>query len=297
MRVKKHFDTMKKDRHPGTHLDELVPIIASSTAELRQAAATALDGAVTWIDTVNHSRWSKPPPNAADITVRETNLAGLKETLAEYRATKHFELLDPYRQLFDEAGNVRPESHAAVRASAPTIFRCNVFTSSLISFSLMLIELLELLLSIERANPKAKIQLPSAFAKMLVKAANDTSAGGNPLDLGNGQNVDKDNSASSTDTLVAGQKEKKRKSTKAYGEHRVWAVRLGPILTHSPRSGCARPDQPIPTLWQEGRPVVERTDFARGPLCVQIRNRQHRSLGATGHSFVCVLCLPQPVSR
>ena len=218
MRVKKHWDSMKRDRHPGTALDDLVPILASSTADLRQAAAKGLDNAITWIEIVNHSRWSKPPSTAADIAVREADLARLKEALAEFRATKHFEVLEPYRQLFDDAGNIRQDAQAAVRASAPTVFRCNVFTSSLISFSLMLIEWLELLLSIERANPKAKIQLPSAFAKMLVKSANDTSAGGNPLDLGNGKDEDREDSASSTDTLVEG-KEKKQKSTKTYGAY------------------------------------------------------------------------------
>lgn len=218
-RVKKAVNTMEKHRHPGTKLDDLFPIIASSTADLRAAAQTGLEDGMKWLDTANHSRWTKPPKTATDISVREANLARLKEALADFRATKHFEVLEPYRNLFDEAGNIKPESYRIVRSSTPTVFRCNVLTSSLISFSIALVDFLELLISVEKANPKAKIQLPSAFAKMLVKSANEKTGGGSPLDLGTGNNEDHDSeAASSTETLVEGKKKKAAKKAKTFGE-------------------------------------------------------------------------------
>lgn len=218
-RIKKHYEHMQKHRHRGTTLDDLIPVVASSTAELRAAADKSFEDAIAWLDAVNHSRWTKPAASVGDITVREANLARLQETLAEFRATGQFNVLEPYRELFDKEGNIRSESKHAIRASAPTVFRCNVFTSTLISFTITLVEFLELLLKVERENPKSRIQLPTAFAKMLMKSANSSSSGGNPLDLGTG-NAEDDNSASdSTETLVEEKKEKakKAKNAKIYG--------------------------------------------------------------------------------
>lgn len=218
-RIKRAIGDMEKRRHPGTLLDDLFPILDTCTADLRSAAQTSLEDAINWIDVVNHSRWTKPPKNATDISTREANLVRLKEALAEFRSTKHFQILEPYRDLFDENGVIKPSSHTIVRASTPSVFRCNVFTSSLISFCLSLVGFVELLIMIEKANPKAKIQLPSAFAKMLIKSANEKTGGGNPLDLGTGTNEEDDSDvASSTSTLVEQKKEKVKKKAKSYSE-------------------------------------------------------------------------------
>jgi len=223
-RVQKHFEHMKKHRHRGTKLDDLIKIVESSTFDLRSAAEKGFDDAIAWLDAVNHSRWTKPPTSVGDLSVRETNLARLRATLAEFRATGQFEVLEPYRELFDKDGNLRHESRHALRASAPSVFRCNVFTSTLIAFCITLIELLELLVKIESENPKSRIQLPTAFAKMLVSSANSPSAAGNPLDLSAGHAEDDNDSTDSASTLVDEKKEKakKVKDAKVYGEHFAW---------------------------------------------------------------------------
>ena len=220
-RTRKQFDDATKHRHPGTGLDDLVPIVARSTADLRAAADKGLNDAIEWLDVVNHSRWTKVPASAAAITVREANLASLKSALSEFRSSKHFEPLEPYRDLFDDSGNLRPHVRKTLRVSASSVFRCNVFMSTLIAFSAALTELLEMLLEIERANPKARIQLPSAFARMLVKTANIRSGTINPLDMGNGEAEDEDevsDDASSTETLVEEKHKAKVKKAKTYGK-------------------------------------------------------------------------------
>ena len=218
--MKQHIQHTEKHRHRGTKLEDLVPILAASTADLRTAAEKSFDDAILWIDAVNHSRWTKPPTSAGDISLRQANLARLKETLAEFRSTKQFEVLNPYHELFDKNGDIQPESRHAVRASSPSVFRCNIFTSTLVSFCITLVELLELLLKTETENPTSRIQLPTAFAKMLVKSANASSSGGNPLDLGTGNTEDRSDSSDSTSTLVEEKKEKakKVKKDKVYGK-------------------------------------------------------------------------------
>ncbi|WWD17770.1 hypothetical protein CI109_102211 [Kwoniella shandongensis] len=184
-RAKDHFKRMDEQTTPSQSLEQLLPLMEESTSELRLASTKALDDIATWLYLVNHTRWKKVPANATPIAEREANLAAVKASLAEFRASKHFVLLEPYREHFDhETGTIKKGRFETHRASSRALFRCFVLTSNLIAFSLVLIELLEMLLQIERANPKSKIQLPNAFAKMLVKSANDKQGGGNPLDLG-----------------------------------------------------------------------------------------------------------------
>ena len=220
VRVKKGIELIQSHRHHGTNLDELLPTLASSTADLRAIANKSFGDAIEWLEVVNHSRWTRPPGSCPDIASRQTNLSQLKETLQEFRLAKQFQLLEPFRDMFDEAGNLRPNVISTVRWSTTPLFRCHVFTSGLIFFVESLIELLESLLEIEKANPKSRIQLPSAFAKMLVKSANETNAAGNPLDLGTSDHDDDGGAddASSTETLVESKHpdKKKEKKTKAY---------------------------------------------------------------------------------
>jgi hypothetical protein len=292
-RIKHAVNHMEKHRHAGTKIDDLLPIIASSTSDLRSAAKTGLDDAIKWLDVANHSRWTRPPKGATEISFREANLARLKETLAEFRATKHFELLKPYRELFDERGNVRPEAATAMRASTPTVFRCNVFTSSLISFSIVLVGFLELLLEVERANPKARIQLPAAFAKMLVKSVNDKSGGGNPLDLGTGNSEDdSSDGASSTTTLVENKKEKVKKATRAkaktYGMASRPRGRQRQLIIRK-RSRCGRSLEWTAEVWERSSSAVEGSFQSSRSFCIQVRSSQCSIVVAAGHSVLGVL--------
>ena len=178
--------------------------------------ADGLDGAINWLEVVNHSRWTKPPANTPDMTSRENNLAVLREALRIFRQTKQHDVLDPYHDLFDDKGAVKPESQNLIEFSARNAFRCHIYTTGIINFAECLVSFLELLLRIERENPKARFQLPSAFSKMLVKSLNHKTAT-NPLEIGTDlHHTSSHDSDTSSETLVDEPQEKKGESSKKY---------------------------------------------------------------------------------
>ncbi|KAK8866031.1 hypothetical protein IAR55_001182 [Kwoniella newhampshirensis] len=229
VRAKEHFNRMDEHTAPSQSLGGLLPLLEESTFDLRMTSVKALEDIMTWLHLVNHTRWKKVPVSAAPIAEREANLAAVKAALVEFRESRHFALLEPYRDHFDsDTGAIKPGNLDGHRYASRALFRCFVLTSNLVSFALVLIELMELLLEIERANPTAKIQLPYAFAKMLLKSANDKKGGENPLDMGirdsSGVNVnepveddDHDDEHSETSTVVEKQK-KKEKTGKVYAK-------------------------------------------------------------------------------
>ena len=193
-----------------------MPILDECTKSLREAGATALTDLITYLLDINKSRWGALPKDSKPIADREANLKHLDTTLAEFRASKHFEILEPFRDLFDDMGNVRgdpvtfDELPASRSYSVRELFRCYVFTTSLISFSIVLVELLQVCLDVERANPKNRFQLPTKFSKMLIRNANEQS-GGNPLDMGvKAEHHAEDSEASSQLTLVGNPNEKEK---------------------------------------------------------------------------------------
>ncbi|WVF70551.1 hypothetical protein IAT40_005342 [Kwoniella sp. CBS 6097] len=254
IRAKSHFEKMEKHVDDTHSLTGLLPILADSTANLRSSSTKALDDISTWLLLVNHTRWKKKPASAPSIAERESNLAAVKDALAEYRQSKHLALLEPYKDSFDPVtGDLKAHLYEKHRYSSRDLFRCFVFTSNLISFSLTLIELLELLLEIERANPRSKIQLPKAFAKNAVKSAIEKQ-GGNPLAMGTDdhssldvhepvQADDHDDDASETSTAVDKKGEKKAK------EKRVKVHAKDPDA-EDPRNVFQRFGRSIYHLWQ-----------------------------------------------
>lgn len=222
VRTKRKVDMIEKHRLEQRSFATLLPQLRSSTADLRHAAQQGLEGVDEWLRNANHSRWTKLPANASPLQTREGNLQHLRSALTEFRESKHFEMLESLKDLFDtRTGEPRINNPTQIM-NVRELFRCYVFSTTLIHFSRTIIEFLELVLEIEKANPKARIQLPSAFAKKLVEAANDTDGGGNPLDMG-AKAAGREDDASSTSTRVdqedkagAGKKAKKAKRKTVY---------------------------------------------------------------------------------
>lgn len=201
----------------GTDYASLLPALESSTSPVRHAAADALEESIHFLHTLNHSRWTSPK-DATPTSVREDQVASLRTALAEFKAEGQFRLLDNFRDLFDGRTGEPKESITALTHSARNLFRCQVFTTTLVAFADVLVEWLDLLLEIEKANPKPAFQFPGGgTAKAAVDAANDKEGGSNPLEMGvNGDD------ASSTSTLIEGKEEKKgkgkHKEHQPYGE-------------------------------------------------------------------------------
>jgi hypothetical protein len=201
--------------------------MASATAPLRSAAQTSLETAIAWLIELNQTRWRKPKAVSSGTDVRERNLDSLRSAVQEFRQSKHFEILEPFRDAFDGQGNFKTELLGAYKYSGRDLFRCYVFTTNLVYFSLVLIEFLELLLEIERKTPQSKFQLPTRFAQMLVKSANDSTGGTNPLDMGVKDPGHVDGDEGSTETLVEEKdvEKGKTKKVKVYG------------MSHAPTKG------------------------------------------------------------
>lgn len=221
-RRNQEFDKIQLD---GADYASLLPILESATAPLRQAAGEALQESIDFLHTLNHSRWTSPK-TSTPTSVREENLARLRTALTEFRTQGQFGVLQPFKELFDERTGQPKESVPALTHAARNLFRCQVFTTTLGTYTVILIEWLELLLEIENANPKPAFQFPGGGAKAVVDAANDKEGGGNPMEMGvNGDD------GSSTDTLVdtsgkgKGKKGNTAKIGKLYGRsfirHRV----------------------------------------------------------------------------
>lgn len=244
--AQKHWQRLEEHNHPSRSLDALVPILNESSADLRQASTKALKDISQWLTLVNHTRWKKVPADAPPLSQREENLENVKRALEAFRASKQFDVLEPYREFFDPiTGEIKPEALESYRYLTRDLFRVYVLTSNLINFTLSLVTFLSLLLEIEKANPKSKIQLPNKFAKMLLKNANDKSGGGNPLDMGlkdtdgmdetSGRTSeateddvdDDDDDESVTPTTVEKKKDKKKKKEK---KRRVYGAYAPPPL-------------------------------------------------------------------
>jgi hypothetical protein len=135
-------------------------------------------------------------------------------------------VLDNYSELFDgKTGEPRKAIPIMTHASR-NLFRCQVFTTTLTGFSDVLVEWLEMLLEIEKRNPKSVFQFPGGGTKAVVEAANDKEGGGNPLEMG-GANDD----ASSTSTLVEGKGSESRsakdtKIRKSYGQSSPYCIKV-----------------------------------------------------------------------
>ena len=209
--MKRRVDEYSQHDIPGTDYASLLPILASSTAPLRQAASDALKESINLLNTLNHSRWTSPKASNPTET-REQHLAHLRVALEEFKATNQFRLLDNYAELFDERTGEPKKSIPVLTHASRNLFRCQVFTTTLSGFSDVLVEWLEMLLELEKRNPKSKLQFPGGGTKAVVEAANDKEGGGNPMEMG-GENDD----ASSTTTLVEGRGEKAKTVRRSYG--------------------------------------------------------------------------------
>jgi hypothetical protein len=217
-RAKRRIDEFSQHNIPGTDYASLLPILETSTAPLRHAAIDALQESIDLLNTLNHSRWTSPK-SSTPINVREQHLARLREALQEFKAQDQFKVLANFSELFDpKTGEPRKDITAMTHASR-NLFRCQVFTTTLSGFSDVLVEWLEMLLDIERNNPKSAFQFPggTGTTKAVMEAANDKEGGGNPMEMGGDNQAD---DASLTSTLVDGKsdKEGKKRVRRSYGK-------------------------------------------------------------------------------
>ena len=179
-RRKEYVQKIADNQRPGTALDDLIPILATSTASLRSAASDGLSEVISYLNGVNHSRWGKFKGTAIDT--RQAALARLRAALEQFQAEDVHAILAPFADTFDAQGRLRTELVGKMRYSARDLFTCYVLTTGLAAFSRALVELMELMLKLEEASPQSRWHFPTNIRKAISESAADKQ-GGNPLDM------------------------------------------------------------------------------------------------------------------
>ena len=154
-----HQSIRAQETADGLGLDDLLPILRESSADLRGECTTALGAAIDWLQRVNSHRWSferHPKAESAEegLLERRQQIADLKRVIEDYRANKGQQLLQPFRKLFDpKTGKLLPEGQRDAefeRSSIRPLFVCFVFSTNMASYSTALVSLLELLRTSKR---------------------------------------------------------------------------------------------------------------------------------------------------
>jgi hypothetical protein len=185
-RSKAMYDSIvAAEKGAGSNLEDLLPDLKAETESLRSAAETAFAGGIEFLDTINNSRWKKPPKTFVGLEVRQANLIRLRAALSEFRGSGRNQALERFRAHFDpETGRLLEWEGKAGGGSPRGLFRCFQFTATLTGFCVALIDWLELLEIIELSSPKNKFQFPGKFVHEVVRNVNDSSADGEVSGLG-----------------------------------------------------------------------------------------------------------------
>jgi len=97
----------ERELQHGHDLDSLVPILASSSLDLRNASESAIIGVMEWTQEFNSRRWANlfHPSSEEQIKQRHeklaTELKRLETALEEFRTIQRIKLIKPYERFFD----------------------------------------------------------------------------------------------------------------------------------------------------------------------------------------------------
>lgn len=162
------------EKEAGKSLEDLIPILKSSTADLRSAAQDGLQASIEWLDMINNTRWKKQPADFPSVETRQAKLHRLREALYEFRNGGTNEILAPFENMFNlSTGQLKEHYATHLTGSSRGLFRCFTFTSTLVGFCTALIDMLELLVEIELGTPKNKFQFPGKFVQEVVRNVSD----------------------------------------------------------------------------------------------------------------------------
>ena len=179
-------------RH-GNDLDTLIPILSSSSENLRSACESATRATMDWFKACNTGRWAAFFTKL-DQTHVEARSAGLKEqrrlvetALDDFRNVQRIKLLEPYEKFFDPVTKKlihelnSPEMFSAryVPVSSTvtitdvtyhrSLFICFVFTESLEAFAEHIIKVLGCVVDIDAQRPKPQLWMPGSLNQVALK--------------------------------------------------------------------------------------------------------------------------------
>jgi hypothetical protein len=200
VRERRYQELMQqKETERGHRLNDLLPVLDSTSERLRRACTTGLGELAGFLDHTNRHRWARgkkvyPTGETAQIGLdkRQANLNELRDALKAYRQQDHLKVLEKFRDMFDpETGDYRrdhPGLHSIERdrptLSMRQLFLCFVFSTNLTSYAMALADFLDTALEIEARSDKNRFQWPTAFNKIGKVALSRENDHLNPVELG-----------------------------------------------------------------------------------------------------------------
>jgi hypothetical protein len=226
----------EREEMHGHDLDSLVPILQSSSADLRQACQAAVKGASEWFHDFNSGRWAgffsklDKSNNEERHATLVAQLVAVQKSLENFRQVERVRLIKPFEKFFDPETGQRlksvithksTETFAArldqydttyarcplIPSSPRSLFICFVFTYALDAFAERLIKLLTILVDLDGKRPKPRLWAPSGFGnigrKIMSKREIDKSTV--PLAMGTSNDPTKFPSTNSSKESIDGE--------------------------------------------------------------------------------------------
>ncbi|KAF8798312.1 hypothetical protein BYT27DRAFT_7177807 [Phlegmacium glaucopus] len=157
----------------GHDLDSLVPILASSSADLRSACENGVTCVMDWFQECNSRRWAAyfSKPDTSKVKERHDKLVAqlnqLQAALEEFRSVHRSKLVQPYERFFD------PKTRRLLQSpddknmfASRSLFICFVFLDTLDAFADHLLQVLKMVVDIDTERPKAKIWFPGRLSRV-----------------------------------------------------------------------------------------------------------------------------------
>lgn len=199
-------DIREREIRHGHNFDTLIPILASSSADLRSACENGLICVMDWFQQCNTRRWAAyfSKPNDGLVKERHDKLVDqlneLQATLEEFRSVHRSKLVQPYERFFDPQTKrlLRNPDEKEMFASRcvlecfvtikslwlnlliRSLFTCFVFLDTLDAFAEHLLQVLKMVVDIDIQRPSPKIWFPGRLSKVkddIIDAEFQDSAG------------------------------------------------------------------------------------------------------------------------
>ncbi|KAF9475517.1 hypothetical protein BDN70DRAFT_883627 [Pholiota conissans] len=182
----------ERELQHGHDLDSLVPLLQSSSANLRSTTDSAVVCVMDWLQECNSRRLSTLFRKVDKEAIQKRNqrlvdqLKELQDALDEFRTVERVNLIKPYEKFFD------PETKQLLKTkdlfASRSLYICFVFIDTLDAFADRLSELLKTLIDIDAQRPKTKIWFPGRIATVKENiVGNDFQDSNSPLGLGTAQ--------------------------------------------------------------------------------------------------------------
>ncbi|KAG6849761.1 hypothetical protein H0H93_005443 [Arthromyces matolae] len=183
----------------GHDLDSLIPIIAESSADLRDACGGVINALTEWFHGCNSGRWTglftkydKVKGDQRHATLVEQR-AALQTALEQYREIQRVKIIQPYERFFDPVTGQRLKSNDASNSdemfAARSLYICFVFSFGLDAFADSLTKFMSIVIDIDGKRPKPRVWAPSGFGKLgrKIMSKQDVSPQVAPLAVGTSQ--------------------------------------------------------------------------------------------------------------